>query len=74
MARSVGLPAVIIAPAWSPVHEWLPVGNPLYRILKNRDLLPPGPKDYVIDEVSVGEVVRAVGELVAAGHLQRSEL
>ncbi len=64
VARAVGLPAVVIAPAWSPPHEWLPVGNPRYRILKNRDFLPPAPEDYVIDEVSVAEVLTAVAELL----------
>lgn len=64
VARAVGLPAVVIAPAWSPPHEWLPVGNARYRILKNRDFLPPAPDDYVIDEVSVAEVLAAVTELM----------
>lgn len=63
VARAVGLPAVVIAPAWSPPHEWLPVGNPRYRILKNRDFAPPAPDDYIIDEVSVAEVLAAVEEL-----------
>jgi ADP-heptose:LPS heptosyltransferase len=64
VARAVGLPAVVIAPAWSPPHEWLPVGNPRYRILKNRDFPPPAPADYVIDEVSVAEVLSAAEELL----------
>ncbi len=66
VARAVGLPAVVIAPGWSPVHEWLPVGNVRYRILKNREFAPPAPADYVIDEVSVAEVVGAVEELLRA--------
>ncbi len=66
VARAVGLPAVIIAPAWSPVHEWLPVGNPHYRILKNADFLPPAPADYTITEVSVAEVLEAAGELLVS--------
>lgn len=63
VARAVGLPVVVIAPAWSPPNEWLPVGNPRYRILKNRDFAPPAPDDYIIDEVSVAEVLAAVEEL-----------
>ncbi len=63
VARAVQLPAVVIAPAWSPPQEWLPVGHPRYRILKNRDFPPPAPLDYVIDEVSVDEVLQAVEEL-----------
>lgn len=42
------------------MHEWLPVDNTRYRILKNADFPPPPPHDYVIDEVSVAEVIAAV--------------
>jgi ADP-heptose:LPS heptosyltransferase len=64
MGRTVGLPMVIVAPAWSPPTEWLPLGNPRYRILKNADL-PNCPPDYVIDEVSADEVTAALDALVA---------
>ena len=64
IGRTVGLPMVIIAPAWSPPTEWLPLGNPRYRVLKNADL-PSCPPDYVIDEVPVDEVIAALDELVA---------
>lgn len=63
VGRAVGLPMVVIAPAWSPVHEWLPVDDPRYRILKNADFPPPAPNDYVIDEVSLDEVIAAVTAL-----------
>ncbi len=63
VGRAVGLPMVVIAPAWSPVHEWLPVGNSRYRILKHADFPPPAPDDYVIDEVSLDEVVAAARDL-----------
>lgn len=69
VARGVGLPAVIIAPAWSPVHEWLPVGHPSYRILKNADFPPPAPDSYVIDEVSVDDVMAAADDLLATARL-----
>ena len=65
VARGVDLPAVIIAPAWSPVHEWLPVGHPRYRILKNADFPPPAPANYVIAEVSVDDVLTAAADLLA---------
>lgn len=65
LGRTVGLPMAIIAPAWSPPIEWLPLGNPRYRILKNADLAVC-PPDYIIDEVSVEEAVAALDELVAA--------
>jgi ADP-heptose:LPS heptosyltransferase len=64
MGRTVGLPMVIIAPAWSPPMEWLPLGNPRYRILKNADIVNC-PPDYVIDEVSVDEVTAALDDLIA---------
>jgi ADP-heptose:LPS heptosyltransferase len=64
LARAVRLPMVIIAPAWSPAVEWLPLCNPRARILKNLDM-DEAPVDYVIDEVSVDEVERSLRELFA---------
>lgn len=63
VARAVALPACIIAPAWSPIHEWLPLQNPRYLILKNLDL-PTMPAGYIIDEVSVDEVRGALSNLL----------
>ena len=63
LGRAVGLPMVIIAPAWSPPVEWLPVGDPRFRILKNLDMAVPAP-DYVIDEVSVDEATEALADLL----------
>ena len=63
VGRAVGLPMVVIAPAWSPVHEWLPMNDSRYRILKNADFAPPAPDDYVIDEVSGNEVIAAAQDL-----------
>jgi hypothetical protein len=56
---------VIIAPAWSPEIEWLPLGNPRARILKKADLAE-APKDYIIDEVTVDDVKEALRDLLAA--------
>ena len=64
VARAVGLPMVVIAPAWSPPIEWLPVGNVDYRILKNATITSPPTADYIIDEVSVQEVVSAIDDLL----------
>jgi ADP-heptose:LPS heptosyltransferase len=63
VGRTVGLPMAIIAPAWSPPLEWLPLNNPRYRILKNAEMgfCPP---DYLIDEVSVDEVTDALRGLL----------
>jgi len=64
LARAMRLPMVIVAPAWSPAMEWLPLDNPRARILKNLDL-DEAPDDYVIDEVSVAEVEQELRELLA---------
>lgn len=64
LGRAVGLPMAIVAPAWSPPTEWLPLGNPRYRILKNAEIATC-PPDYVIDEVTVDEATAALDDLVA---------
>jgi ADP-heptose:LPS heptosyltransferase len=63
LARAMRLPMVIIAPAWSPAVEWLPLNNPRARILKNADL-PSAPVDYLIDEVSVADVENQIRNLL----------
>jgi ADP-heptose:LPS heptosyltransferase len=63
VGRTVGLPMTIIAPAWSPPLEWLPLNNPRYRILKKAEM-EVCPPDYVIDEVSVDEVTGALQGLL----------
>ena len=64
VGRAAGLPMVIIAPAWSPPIEWLPVDNDRFRILKNADM-PAATPDYIIDEVSVDEVKSALTDLLS---------
>ncbi len=64
LARAMRLPMVIVAPAWSPPVEWLPVGNSRVRILKNLDLAS-APEEYVIDEVSAEEVEAGLRDLLA---------
>lgn len=63
VGRAVGLPMVVIAPAWSPPIEWLPLGNERFRILKNADM-SSAPPEYIIDEVSVADVTSALDELL----------
>jgi ADP-heptose:LPS heptosyltransferase len=63
VGRTVGLPMVILAPAWSPPLEWLPLNNSRYRILKNAEM-EVCPPDYIIDEVSVDEVTGALQGLL----------
>lgn len=72
LGRAMRTPMVVIAPAWSPPVEWLPVGNPRARILKNLDLAE-APPEYVIDEVSAEEVEQAALDLLAAYPPQRRE-
>ena len=62
IGRSVGLPMIILAPAWQPVIEWLPLGLDQYRIFKGEDI-PQAPLDYVMDEMGVKEVVSALDDL-----------
>lgn len=63
IGRAVGLPMVIVAPAWSPPLEWLPLNDPRYVILKNLDMVG-APDGYIIDEVSVEEVTEALAALL----------
>ena len=63
VGRTVGLPMAIIAPAWSPPLEWLPLNNPRYRILKKAEM-EVCPPEYIIDEVSVDEVSEALRGLL----------
>lgn len=76
VGRAAGLPMVVIAPAWSPPLEWLPVNNPRYIILKNADI-PAETEDYIIDEVSVDDANAAMATLLrshAAERLARQRL
>ena len=63
VGRAVGLPMVVIAPAWSPPLEWLPIEADRFRVLKNGDI-PVAPVDYIIDEVSVDEVQSALQDFI----------
>lgn len=70
IGRASGLPMAVIAPAWSPPIEWLPVDNDRYRILKNAEM-PSAPADYIIDEVSVAEVTSALEDLLTQFSAER---
>jgi ADP-heptose:LPS heptosyltransferase len=72
LARAMRLPMVVIAPAWSPPVEWLPLGNPRARILKNAEM-DAAPAEYVIDEVSVEDVEANLRELLALYPPRRSK-
>ena len=65
LGRAVGLKMVVIAPAWSPPLEWLPLNDPRFIILKHADMLPQQmPADYIIDEVSVDDVLKSLATLL----------
>ncbi len=63
VARAVGLPGVVIAPAWQSPLEWLPVDDPRYRVLRGPTIqeIPP---TYCIEEVSVEDVCSAAQTLL----------
>jgi ADP-heptose:LPS heptosyltransferase len=63
LARAVRLPMVVIAPAWSPAVEWLPLGNPRAHVLKKAELLS-APTNYIIEEVSVDDVKESLRRLL----------
>ena len=58
VARAVGLPGVVIAPAWQSPLEWLPVQSERYCVLRGPSIreIPP---DYSIGEISVEQVCDA---------------
>jgi ADP-heptose:LPS heptosyltransferase len=58
VARAVGLPGVVIAPAWQSPLEWLPVDHPRYRVLRGPSIEKPG-DGYWIAEVQVEQVIAA---------------
>jgi ADP-heptose:LPS heptosyltransferase len=63
VARAVGLPGIIIAPAWQDPREWLPVNQPHYRVLRGPSIAaaPPG---YCMEEISADQVIAATSELL----------
>lgn len=63
VARAVGLPGVVIAPAWQDPREWLPIGNSRYRILRGSSIAV-APPDYCMEEISAEQVVGAATELL----------
>ncbi|MES2220054.1 MAG: glycosyltransferase family 9 protein [Acidobacteriota bacterium] len=63
VARTGGLPGVVIAPAWQSPMEWLPVESEPYRVLRGPSI-EHIPADYSIDEVSVEQVCDAAQDLL----------
>ena len=63
VARAVGLPGVVLAPAWQSPLEWLPVENPCYRVLRGPSI-QEAPPEYWIEEVSTGQVITTALDLL----------
>lgn len=63
VARAVGLPGVVLSPAWQTPLEWLPVQHPRYRVLRGPSI-PAAPLNYWIEEVSGDQVTEAALDLL----------
>jgi ADP-heptose:LPS heptosyltransferase len=70
VARAVELPMVVIASAWQPAHEWLPVGIEGITILRHEDeacracSLSCCPTRACMKRIGVDEVVAAIQALM----------
>jgi len=65
IGRAIGVPTVVIAPAWQPAYEWLPLQQPKIKVLRRWDI---GCRHCLkfncttkecMDEISVDDVVSA---------------
>jgi ADP-heptose:LPS heptosyltransferase len=65
VGRAVGVPMVVLGPSWQRPLEWLPLGLPQVRICRGEDRSEI-PESYRLDEISVAQVIAALGELMAA--------
>ncbi len=63
VARAVGLPGVVIAPAWQSPLEWLPVEHPHYCVLRGPSIAMP-PAGYWIEEIGAQEAIDAALDLL----------
>lgn len=64
VGRAVGVPMVVIGPSWQKPIEWLPLGIAQVRILRGADRADI-PEGYRLDEVSAGDAMQAVEQLMA---------
>lgn len=69
LARAAGVPTVVIAAAWQPAYEWLPLGVPTMTVLRRDDI---GCRDCrkiscatheCMAEIEVGAVIAAIEAL-----------
>lgn len=59
VARAVGLPGVVLAPAWQNPVEWLPVGDTRYSILRAPVTMKMPGAEYEMEEISVDQVFQS---------------
>ncbi|WP_158240605.1 glycosyltransferase family 9 protein [Telmatospirillum siberiense] len=69
LARAAGLPTVVIAPAWQPAYEWLPLGFDDCTIVRRNEIPCAGCRKFVcetrecMDEITTEEVISATEAL-----------
>lgn len=65
VGRAIGVPMVVIAPAWQPAHEWLPLNQDHIKVLRRWNIPCRHCRKFTcathecMDEISVDEVVSA---------------
>ena len=70
VARSVQLPLVIVAPAWQPAREWLPLGHERFVIVRRDEIACRHCRDSAcaarecMATISASEVITAVEQLL----------
>jgi ADP-heptose:LPS heptosyltransferase len=70
VARAAGVPMVVVAPAWQPAYEWLPLGLDRCRILRLGDLPCAGCRKFVcatrecMDGIAAHDVEAAVDAML----------
>ena len=65
LGRAVGVPMVVLGPSWQRPTEWLPLGLSDVRILRGPDRKEV-PSDYLLDEITVPDVLAAAHGLLAS--------
>jgi ADP-heptose:LPS heptosyltransferase len=63
MGRSVGVPMVILAPAWAPSIEWLPMGFDQFDVLLG-DRDPRSPPDCEIIQIDAARLIEALDHML----------
>lgn len=63
IARSVGLPMVILAPAWAPSIQWLPLGFDQFQVFLG-DVDPCSPPGCEVIQMDTAEVIEALDRLL----------